>query len=113
VIVCGLVVVVCGLVWATAATCGAAAMNAGTTAMAPEATTTGAAIPARCAAICTVEGRLCRPLAFWLLLGCAPRLTNLPQSESAPCYSATRLSPGPTFSFIEQHDRTFATLGYK
>jgi hypothetical protein len=78
VIVRGLVVIVCGLVWASAATCGAAAMNAGTTAMAPEATTTGAAIPARCAAFCTVEGRLCRPLARWFLLGCAPRLTNLP-----------------------------------
>jgi hypothetical protein len=74
----GVAVIVCGLVWASPATCGAAPMNAGTTAMAPPATTTGAAIPARCAAFCTVEGRLCRPLALWFLLGCAPRLTDPP-----------------------------------
>lgn len=77
-IVRGVAVIVCGLVWASPATCGAAPMKAGTTAMAPEATTTGAAIPARCAALCTVEGRLCRPLALWFLLGCAPRLTDPP-----------------------------------
>jgi hypothetical protein len=78
VIVRGFVVIVWGLVWASSATCGAAVMKAGTTTMAPEATTTGAAIPARCAAFCTVEGRLCRPLALWFLLGCAPRPTILP-----------------------------------
>ena len=76
-------------------------MNAGATAMAPEAMTTGAALPARCAAFCTGEGRLCRPLPPCFLLGCAPRLTNLPYSESVPSYAATRLSPGLTFLLTE------------
>jgi hypothetical protein len=53
-------------------------MNAGAIAMAPEATTTGAAMPARCVAFSTAEGRLCRPLALVFLLGWAPSLTDLP-----------------------------------
>ena len=57
--------------------------------MAPVATTTGAAVPARCAAFSTAEGRLCRPLARWFLLGWAPTLTDLPLFESVPSYSAT------------------------